>query len=1381
MYVILDNYSYRAEVESCTTDFRTAADGMRIEEWVLRGWSLDLVRKRALEIVLPKGTNGTITSLPRQDVARQFDFDDENDIGFELHVPKTDTAFDIVFRESAGDVTQTLDLTAINDSFERQKKEDVERRLIRIAAQLLTAEGWRKAAQKINDRIHPPVDYYSQWIKDNERGTAAQASAEQRDFTIKPLVSIVVPVYNVEERWLRRFVESVQQQWYSNWELCIADDHSSAAHVRPVLEELAAADKRIKVTFRTENGRISEATNSAIALATGDLVGFMDNDDELAPQALHEIVKELNHHPDTDFFYTDEDKISEEGQRFDPFFKPDWSPHLLLGHNYITHFTVVSHDLLNKVGPLRSEFNGSQDYDFVLRATEQAKRVVHIPQMLYHWRTIATSVAGNPRSKMYAYEAGRRAIEAAYERRGITATVTMLDNLGTYKSDFSHADTPRVGIIMAGYSADGAERIKRITDYPQCDFINAVTTDVTEYIKQSNTEYVVFLNGIQPDNGRWLKEMLNFFADPTIGVVTGKVVTPQQRIVNVGVTLRALRSSDPFEARGDLDTGIGYYFRTVLPRDIFSATEDCLATRAADFLSLGGFDRSLADGLRGIDYCVRLHAANGRTALFDPYALFRDSRKQPLDIAQHDIRDYCSVHKHLVDPFAAAYYPPSKHDGNAAPAYGVTYSIDEFTCEHGDGEDTLTVRGWAADLNSNDEVDVAVRVNDKDIDADITRSVRFDVSHMLMIPEKTQVGFDLTCTVKPGDKAELVLDASADSKTILLDDSVKVAQAKKRSPIYKLARAAFRAARDRKAILRFVRDRYIRPQQERKVYLDHIAATERYDEAAVRADIAGFVHRPLLSIVVPVYNVEPQWLKRCVESVQQQYYTNWELCLADDCSTDPRVRPMLEQIATSDPRIKVTFREKNGHISRATNSALEIATGDYVVLMDNDDELPPFALYEVAKCVNEHPDVDLIYSDEDKIDAHGHRSDPTYKPDWSPDLLMSTNYISHLGVYRRSIVEELGGFRSGYEGAQDYDLVLRFTEKTDKTRIRHIAKVLYHWRMLATSTASDPHSKNYAFVAGRKALESALERRGIAGKVVMSELNGIYDVDYDIADPALVSVIIPTKNGYDNIERCITSILDKTTYPNYEIIIADNGSTNPKMFDLYEQLERRAGDEHPIRVESIDIPFNFSRINNIAAKSARGNYLLFLNDDTKVIAPDWMGTMVSLCQFDRVGMVGAKLSYPNNRIQHAGVVLGLGGVAGHVLVGTPRNWIGRYGRLMENANYYAVTAACCMIKTGDFWAVNGFDESFDVAYNDVDLCIRVHDQLGKDNVMAHQAELFHFESVTRGYDTKSQQKLERLEHESDRMRKKYATIINNDPYYNPNLTRIGGDMGIRRG
>jgi glycosyltransferase involved in cell wall biosynthesis len=523
---------------------------------------------------------------------------------------------------------------------------------------------------------------------------------------------------------------------------------------------------------------------------------------------------------------------------------------------------------------------------------------------------------------------------------------------------------------------------------------------------------------------------------------------------------------------------------------------------------------------------------------------------------------------------------------------------------------------------------------------------------------------------------------------------------------------------------------------------------------------------------MPVYNVEEQWLRACIASVRSQYYQNWELCIADDCSSDTHIKPLLEEFKMLDSRIKVVYREENGHISEASNSALAIATGEFVGLLDNDDTLADFALYEVVKLLNEHPEADLIYSDEDKLSEDNKRSQPFFKTDWAPDILLATNYICHFGVYRKAIMDEIGGFRKGYEGAQDYDLVLRFTEKTD--RIFHIQKILYHWRMISNSTAVNPESKGYAFEAGLRSLEDALERRGIEGAVTHGAFPGVYNIEYEIVNNGLVSVIIPTRDNATDLKACIDSIFEKTIYEKFEIIVADNGSEKEETFKLFEYYTKKYPNQ--FKVVRIDIPFNFSKINNLAAEESKGEYLLFLNNDITVITKGWMKRMVSYAQQEHVGAVGAKLYYFDNTIQHAGVLLGMGGVAGHGHVGYPRGDYGYFGKLVTTNNYTSVTAACMMVKRADFDRVNGFEEKLTVAFNDVDFCLKLY-EAGKFNVWLHNVELYHYESKSRGAeDTYS--KYKRFNSEIKYMKDHWLKYIKNDPYYNRNLTRVDGNYAI---
>lgn len=691
----------------------------------------------------------------------------------------------------------------------------------------------------------------------------------------------------------------------------------------------------------------------------------------------------------------------------------------------------------------------------------------------------------------------------------------------------------------------------------------------------------------------------------------------------------------------------------------------------------------------------------------------------------------------------------------------------------------LTITGWALDTITKESPTFTIN-NENQVSAyNIQRVLREDVNQIYQTEPAIEAGFVVTLE---GIKQKKVLPFHFQSSAHVITVDFPL---NKKYPVIpgtedKVTRLWIKAKKGFKymaknGISHTIQRAKIEKLRNQASYPNWLARNEVLDIEAMTQEIATFHYQPKISIAMPVYNVEEKWLRLCIDSILNQVYTNWELCMADDASTDPNVKKILTEYQQLDERIRVVFREQNGHISEATNSALAIATGEFVALLDNDDELAINAFYEVVKVLNENPELDLIYSDEDKIDMDGNRSDPAFKPDWSPDLLLGTNYISHLGVYRRSILEEIGGFLKGYEGSQDYDLVLRFTEKTTKERIKHIPKVLYYWRMLPTSTAVDQGSKGYAFEAGLRAVQDALVRRGMNGHATHGAANGLYDVYYDIESEKLVSIIIPTKNGYKDVQRCVSSIIEKTTYQNYEIIMADNGSTDPKMHELYAEFEQQL----PGRffVESIDIPFNFSTINNRAAKKAHGEYLLFLNNDTEVITENWLTLMVSFAQQERIGCVGAKLLYPNNTVQHAGVILGLGGVAGHGHYGYPHGDLGYFGRLAINVNYSAVTAACLLMKKADFDAVGGFEEAFTVAFNDVDLCLKVQ-ALGRDNVWLHEAELYHFESQTRGYDDKGKKK-KRFEQEKVMMEEKWGPLIENDPFYNPNLTRDIPNFSLR--
>ena len=536
---------------------------------------------------------------------------------------------------------------------------------------------------------------------------------------------------------------------------------------------------------------------------------------------------------------------------------------------------------------------------------------------------------------------------------------------------------------------------------------------------------------------------------------------------------------------------------------------------------------------------------------------------------------------------------------------------------------------------------------------------------------------------------------------------------------------------------------------------------ENFDLEKIYKDITQMKSRPFLSIVMPVYNVAPKWLDLALKSIEDQFYDNWELCIVDDCSTNQETLNYLKTIKNTKVRIK--FLTKNLNISGATNEAISMALGEYIVFMDNDDEITKDALYELAKAINSHNKPDMIYSDEDKIDTEGITSEPFFKPNWSPDTFMSIMYICHLTCYKKTIIDKLNGLRIGYEGAQDYDLGLRFMEVS--SNVVHIPKVLYHWRTLETSVASNMSSKGYAVESLKKAKIDALQRRKLTGKLIeIEKFPGQYIVSYENQNNPKVSIIIPTKDCYEVLKTCIDSIYDKTKYENYEIIIVNNQSIEKKTFEYFKSLESKKN----LKIIDFNETFNFSKMNNLGVKNSDGEFLLFLNNDTEIMTDNWLNEMIGYASLKHIGAVGVRLHFPKtNNIQHCGIV-NLNDGPGHAFYNFSSEHIYAFGRNILPFNYIAITAACMMIERKKFLDVNMYDESFPIAYNDVDLCFKLHNN-NYYNVSLNHIYLIHYESVSRGIDHEDSQKLKRLEKERKRLYQKHPHLYYKDPFYNVNL------------
>lgn len=556
---------------------------------------------------------------------------------------------------------------------------------------------------------------------------------------------------------------------------------------------------------------------------------------------------------------------------------------------------------------------------------------------------------------------------------------------------------------------------------------------------------------------------------------------------------------------------------------------------------------------------------------------------------------------------------------------------------------------------------------------------------------------------------------------------------------------------------------------EKKIYKEWIKKYDQWtphDLERFQALNGPLSYKPVFSIIMPVYNIDQVWLRKAIESVRSQIYPCWELCIADDHSSLPHVRHVLEEYMRIDPRIKVTFRTENGHISAASNSALELATGEFCALMDHDDEIPKHALFRVAQELNDYPNTDLIYTDEDKINSDGARYDPHFKSDWDPDLFYTQNFICHFGVYRTSILKEIKGFRLGFEGSQDYDLALRFIEKTTADKIQHIPEILYHWRAIPGSVALGASEKKYAHAAARRAIQSHFDRTQVNARSIKG-FGPLHRVSYLL--PRVlpkVSIIICTKDKVELLKKAVEGILYDTDYFNVELIIVDNGSTEAKSISYFDELKFRS----EIKIIKNDGPFNFSKLNNLGAKEATGSMLLLLNNDIAVLESNWLLELVSHGLRPEVGVVGPRLLYANHTIQHAGITLGIGigGVANHPFQGLPANKSYYFGRPEVVQNCSAVTGACMLTRKEVFEEMGGFDEvNLPVAFNDVDFCLRARME-GYRVIFSPHAQLFHFESLSRGSDLTSKN-LERYLSEEKYMKKRWGAVLTQDPFYNPNL------------
>ena len=687
----------------------------------------------------------------------------------------------------------------------------------------------------------------------------------------------------------------------------------------------------------------------------------------------------------------------------------------------------------------------------------------------------------------------------------------------------------------------------------------------------------------------------------------------------------------------------------------------------------------------------------------------------------------------------------------------------------------LRIRGWAV---AKEPVRIQIFDENKNkIQAEILRTERVDVEQLYEeMDNKDKSGFFVELTNLKGKILYMVFYAGNTKSVHIVHLQRAVVLSKK---IEKYAKKGLKYWKNQGSaalvdkMVSKVKTASTREIPYQKWIVRHLPGSKELE----RQRREKFEYQPKISIVVPLYKTPEKYLGQLVDTVKEQTYPNWELCLSDGSGENSPLTSFLKKLEAEDERIRVVYNEKQLQISENTNAGIEIATGDYIAFADHDDELTPHALFECVKALNKNRDIRLLYSDEDKMSMDGHKFfQPHFKPDYNPDLLCTVNYICHLFVVKREIIDKVGVFRSEFDGAQDYDFIFRCVEAVDPSEIYHITKILYHWRCHEDSTAENPESKTYAFEAGKRAIEEHYRRTGINAEVLQGEFLGLYRTRFIRDHDPLISIIIPNKDHIDDLKRCMDSIDQKSIYKNYEYIIVENNSTDEKTFQYYKELEAQNPKAH---IVYWDREFNYSAINNYGVSFAKGEYILLLNNDTEIINEDCLEQLLGYCMRNDVGAVGARMYYEDDTIQHAGVVIGFGGIAGHCFVLQPRGTTGYCHRIICAQDYSAVTAACMLVKKSAFDEVGGLTEELAVAFNDIDFCMKLR-QAGYLIVYNPYAELYHYESKSRGLED-TPEKVARFNKEMQIFERRWPDIMRDgDPYYNPNLTLKSQDFSLRR-
>lgn len=1262
---------------------------------------------------------------------------------------------------------------------------------------------WLRSLWMRTTTSNEPCEGYEDWFYGHRASTAELElqRAAQHKLVQRPKFSLVVPLYHTPLDFFADMAESVLQQTYENFELILVNSTPEDEQLRMAVEELQKRDERVRVVTLSGNLGITENTNAGIAVAEGDFVSFFDHDDLMEPDLLYWYAMEVERNPQTDMLYCDEDKF-ENGHYSWPFFKPDWSPLFLETNNYVCHLLTVRRSLIQKLPVPTREFDGAQDHRMALLAGAQARYVAHVGRMLYHWRVHEQSTAVNVNAKPEALEAGRRAIALCLEQRGIDANVYNMEGMAhCYRIEYPMADSADVSVVVMN---DGTkdelnaclEAIRSDAACKKAEVLvaNTLTSDgqtntgIAEALntalgKASGGKLVLLSSRVLPKDEQWLGKLVTPLSRREIGIVGGRVdfVDGTKARGAIVVTKGGWNYANKLLSAGSA----GSRGLERLNHESMAVAGECLALRRDVLDSVGGITVGTSELTWFVDLCLKVHK-KGFAVTECPGGMFEMS-ETAADVGFLSEDEYERVYK------GQAWLRLTWPDvfGKPDPYYSSNLGGNGYyDLTNEDGSPALRLGDQRADKRADDGFSVRVDHMIMDGASDI---VRGEVS--LVGTAEGQYPSGDCC--KQGDGPLVAMPSigafDADGKAIATDWVLMGDSTFERTDIGGWQRQLSFSLRVPSDVPSFVVQASMddgrtcvfeasgeRVRGWREGWRNASVPADqdiRYDEwfrtrhratpselALQRRESKSFMHKPTFSIIVPLYKTPLNFLAEMVESVLAQSYERFELVLVNATPEDAKLERAVQEYRARDSRIREVRLAENLGITLNTNAGIKLATGTFLAFLDHDDVIEPDLLYWYAKGVNDYPTTDLLYCDEDHL-IDGVYGLPFFKTDWDLDRLRSENYVCHLLAVRKSIVDEFPELPGKeMDGSQDHNMTLMVGEKA--RNVYHARRVLYHWRAHEGSTAGSQgtQQKSYALEAERLAVQNHLVRCAEQATAVMGARRETrVDVQHHFDKQPLVSIVIPNKDMADVLRRCITSILDLTSWKNYEVVVVENSSQEQQTFHLYSELEREDARVRVVTFAPKD-GFNFSELINYGFTKARAEYLLMLNNDTEVIAPDWIEQLMGICQRGDVGSVGAKLLYPDDTIQHMGVVVGKHVGPVHANAGSPADDAGYYEINVLPHRMSAVTGACMLTKRSVWEKVGRLDEGLPVDYNDIDYCLKLQ-QSGYANVVNPNAVLRHYESVTRNL-AKSEERAVGFCKSVGRFNSVwYRNVLLDDPYF----------------